>query len=104
MIDFEKDFQQLSAPGNAATFKDFCHKDPGQKVSNQSKYSAYFHNVFLYVQTCRIESAMPIDLVYDLESDSYDLSKYVTDDDLIKRVQQGYTEKKVYRTDIVQID
>ena len=40
---------------------------------------------------------MPIDFIYDAVKDSYDLEAYVTDEDIIKRVQEGLTEKQVYK-------
>lgn len=48
----------------------------------------------------------PIDFVYDAETGTYDLSPYATDDDLLARVQQGLTERQIYRisNDIVPID
>ena len=38
-----------------------------------------------------------------MESDSFDLSKYKTDEALLERIQKGQTELTVYREKIVEV-
>ena len=41
--------------------------------------------------------AKPIDFVYDFESDSYDLDKFKTDQELIEQIKRGRTQQSIYR-------
>ena len=51
-------------------------------------------------------TAKPIDLVYDIETDSYDLSRFSSDEDLLDQVQKGMTEYTVFQNydDIIKVD
>ena len=42
-------------------------------------------------------TAKPIDFVYDFETDSYDLSKYSSDADILEVLQQGRTESTIFK-------
>ena len=42
-------------------------------------------------------TAKPIDFVYDSETDSYDLSRYSSDADILKALQQGRTERTIFK-------
>ena len=41
-------------------------------------------------------SAKPLDFVYNKEIDAYDLSLYQTDEELIKRLHSGQTDREIY--------
>ena len=45
---------------------------------------------------CR-RTAMPVDFLYDLETDSYRLDVFRSDRDLIRRIQHGKTEQELFR-------
>ena len=42
-------------------------------------------------------NAKPIDFVYDSETDSYDLSRYSSDADILEALQQGRTESTIFK-------
>ena len=42
-------------------------------------------------------TAKPIDFVYDSETGSYDLSRYSSDADILKALQQGRTESTIFK-------
>ena len=41
--------------------------------------------------------AKPIDFVYNSEKDSYDLTQFASNEDLLKKIQIGITEQVIYR-------
>ena len=51
-------------------------------------------------------TAKPIDFVYDFQTDSYDLSKIESDEDLLTKIRTGTTEQTIYRNfdHIIQLD
>ena len=42
-------------------------------------------------------TAKPIDFVYDFETDSYDLSRFSSDADILEVLQQGRTENTIFK-------
>ena len=42
-------------------------------------------------------TAKPIDFVYDFETDSYDLSRFSSDADILEVLQQGRTESTIFK-------
>lgn len=42
-------------------------------------------------------SAKPIDFVYDLANNQYDVSYMESDEELVRLVQSGYSGKHIYR-------
>ena len=54
-------------------------------------------------QICKVSGAKPIDYVFDYETDSYDLSPYKTDADLLEKIRNGRTEQSYYREHMIEV-
>ena len=90
MIDFDQKLNALTVDGGLR-FKDLCvtfyDPDKNKNVSKVEKTLFPVNDLFIYtVQFCKTDGAKPIDAVYDLETDSYDLSKYKTDAELLVQI------------------
>ena len=54
-----------------------------------------------------ITSAKPIDFTFNKATNSYDLSQFATDQELVEAIQKGSTDKYIYRVrdeDYVNLD